>query len=61
MLDFSGGSVIKNLPTNVGSLGQEDLLERSGQPAPVFLLGNPTDRGSWWATINGVTESDTTQ
>ena len=27
MLDFSGGSVIKNLPTNVGSLGQEDPLE----------------------------------
>ena len=29
------------------------------QPTPVFLPGNPTDRGAWWATAHGVTESQT--
>ena len=27
------------------------------QPTPVFLLGNPIDRGAWWATIHGVAKS----
>ena len=26
------------------------------QPNPVFLPGNPTDRGAWWATVHGVTK-----
>ena len=34
---------------------------RKWQPTPVFCLGNPMDRGAWWATIYGVTqELDTT-
>ena len=24
---------------------------------PVFLLGNPADRGAWWAIVHGVTKS----
>ena len=29
------------------------------QPAPIFLLGNPMDRGTWWATVHGVAKSRT--
>ena len=34
---------------------------RKWQPTPVFLLGNPTDRGPWQATVHGIAESDTTE
>ena len=27
---------------------------RKWQPTPVFCLGNPMDRGAWWATVHGV-------
>ena len=37
----------------VQSLGQEDLLEEGVAPTPVFLLGNPMDRGAWRAIIHG--------
>ena len=30
-------------------------------PLQYSCLENPMDRGSWWATVYGVTESDTTQ
>ena len=30
---------------------------RKWQPTPVFLLGNPMDRRTWWATVHGVTKS----
>ena len=29
---------------------------RKWQLTPVFLLGNPMDRESWWVTVHGVTE-----
>ena len=32
---------------------------RKWQPTPVFLPGNPRDGGAWWATINGVAQSQT--
>ena len=28
-------------------------------PTPVFLLGEFWDRGAWWATVHGVTDSQT--
>ena len=35
--------------------------EGNGNPLPYSCLGNPMDRGAWWATVHGVTkESDTT-
>ena len=37
------------------SLGGES--PGGGQPAPVFLPENRTDRGAWWAAVHGVTES----
>ena len=30
---------------------------RKWQPTPVFLLGNPMDRGAWWATVQFVTKA----
>jgi len=27
---------------------------REWQPIPIFLLGNPEDRGAWQATVHGV-------
>ena len=27
---------------------------RKWQPTSVLLLGNPMDRGTWWATVHGV-------
>ena len=58
--------VVKNLPAGAGATGDEgltlrweDALEEERQPTPAFLLGNPTGRGAWRATIHGVTkESD---
>jgi len=30
---------------------------RKRQPTPLFLPGNPMDRGAWWATVCGVVKS----
>ena len=32
---------------------------RKWQPTPVFLPGEPRDRGAWWAAVYGVTQSRT--
>ena len=64
---FPCGSVVKNLPANVGDSGSIPGLGRSpgegnGNPFHFSCLGNPMDRGAWWGTVHGVTkESDTTE
>ena len=57
--------VVKNLPANTGDtrdvgliLGQEDLLEE-GDPLQYSCLENPMDRRARWATVHGVTKSQT--
>ena len=59
--------VVKNLPVNAGyvrHMGSIPELGRSpgrghGNPFQYSYLGNPMDRGAWWATVHGVTkESD---
>ena len=47
--------------TQVQSLGWEDPLEM-GMAAHSSILAwrIPMDRGAWWGTVYGVTESDTT-
>ena len=35
--------------------------EGNGNPFQHSWLGNPMDRGAWWATVHWVTESDTTE
>ena len=55
---------VKNLPamqeTHVRSLGQEASLEKR-MATHSSILENPMDRGAWWATVQEVTESDTTE
>ena len=35
--------------------------KRKWQPTQYSCLGNPINRGAWWATVHRVTESDTTE
>ena len=58
-LDFPVGSVVKNLPANVGDSGLISGSGRSpgggnGNPFQYSCLGNPKDRGAWWATVYGI-------
>ena len=55
---------VKNLPavqeTQVQSLGQEDPLEKEmATHSSNSCLENSMDEGTWWATIRGVTKSQT--
>jgi len=39
-------------------LGQDDYPgEGNGNQLQYSCLGNPTDRGAWWATVYGVAQS----
>ena len=58
--------MVKNLPamweTRVRSLGREDPLEEgmaihSSNSCPEITM----DRGAWWVSVHGVTESDMTE
>ena len=57
-----GGSVIKNLPTNVGAAGSIPGSGRSpgegnGNPLQYSCLENPMDRGVWQAMVHGVAKN----
>ena len=55
---FPGSSVVRNLPANAGDMefipwvriysGENDILFQYP------CLGNPMDRGVWWATVHRV-------
>ena len=58
-LSFPGGSVVMNPPANEGDVGSIPGLGRSPRegndnPLQCSCLGNPMDRGDWWATVHGV-------
>ena len=58
-MGFPGGSVLKNLPANLGNTGSIDGLGRaSGEenenPLQYSCLGNPMDRGARQVTVHGV-------
>ena len=38
---------------------EESPGERNGNPLQYSYLGNPNDRGSWWAIVHGITKSQT--
>ena len=54
--------MVKDPPANAGDVG---LIpgsgrcpgEGNGYPLLYSCLGNPMDRGAWWATVHEVTES----
>ena len=57
--------LVKNLPTNEGDTRDRGLIPGSGKspgvgndsPLPYPHPENPMDRGAWWATVRGATES----
>ena len=59
--------MVKNPPANAGyvrDVGSIPELGRSpeegnGNPLQYFCLRNPMDRGAWWATVQGVPNSET--
>ena len=61
---FLGGSEVKAFACNAGDLG---LIPGSGKspgegndnPLQYFCLENPMDGGAWWASVHGVTRSQT--
>ena len=59
-----GGLYSKESACNAGDPGSIPGSERSpgeenDNPLPYSCLGNLTDRGAWWATVHGVTRSQT--
>ena len=54
--------VVKNPPAKQEirgqSLGQEDPLEKNGNPFQYSRVEDSMDRGAWRATVYGVAESD---
>ena len=64
---FPSGTVVKNLPANVGDTRDANWTARSGRPPGVgngnplqySCLENSIDRGAWQATVHGVAKSQT--
>ena len=61
---MSGGAVVKNLPINAGDMGS--IPGSGGSPGvgngnllQYSCLENSMARGGWWATVHGVTKSQT--
>ena len=62
---FPGGSVVKNLPANAGDARDMGSIPGSGRssgggngtPLQYSCLGNPMDKGAWWALVHGVAKS----
>ena len=60
--NFIGWSstVLKNPPSNTRDVGlirgsRRSSGEGKGSPLQYSYLGNPMDRGAWWATVQRVT------
>ena len=64
-IGLPSGTVVKNPPVNAGDPRDVSSIsdsrryprERNGNPLQCSCLENSTDRGAWWVTVNGVTES----
>ena len=61
--------MVKNPPASAGDIRDTGLIpglgrfpgEGNGNPLQYSCLGNPMDRGAWWAVVHGVArESDLT-
>ena len=63
---FPGGSAGKQSPHKAGDLdlipgSRRSPREWNDNPLQYSCLENSMDWGAWWATVHGVTESDTTE
>ena len=64
-MGFPGGLVVKNPFANAGDAGDEgSILEwrrspegENGNPLQYSFLGNPMDRGAWWAVVHRAANS----
>ena len=64
-MGFSGGTVVKNLPTDAGDTRDVGLIPGLGRSPGVVngnllqfsCLKNSMDRGAWWAIVCGVAKS----
>ena len=62
---FPDGTGVKNPSPNVGDARDAVSIPGwgrspgggNGNPLQYSCLGNPMDRGAWWATVHGVTKS----
>ena len=67
LLGFLGGSSGKESARNAGASGDTGLIPGSGRSPgggngnllQYSCLGNPMDRGDWWATVHGAAKSQT--
>ena len=53
--------MVKNPPANAEDVGLipgsgRAPEEGNGNPLQYSFLGNPMDRGAWWATVHGMTK-----
>ena len=61
--------MVKNLPANTGNIRDKGSIPGLGRsperghdnPLQYSCLENPMDRGACWATVLGVSESDSTE
>ena len=61
--------MVKIPPANAKDIRDMGLIPGLGRspggghsnPLKYSYLKNPMDKGTWWATVHGVTESDTTE
>ena len=59
--------MVKNMPASAGDTRDMGSIPKSGKspgegngnPLQYSCLENPMDRGVWWATVHGVTNSQT--
>ena len=59
--------MVKNPPAFAGDTGDVGLIPGSGKspgggngnPLQYSCLGNPMNRGAWWATVHGVRKNQT--
>ena len=64
-MGFPGGAVVKNPPASAENAGDVGLIPGwgrspeggSGNLLQYSFLGNPMDRGAWWATVHRVSKS----
>ena len=63
-MGFPDGSAVKNLSASAGDMGSipgsgRSSGEGNGSPPQHSCLGNPMDRGTWWASVHRVAKSKT--
>ena len=69
ILNLGVGLVVKKLPASAGDRKDMGLIpgsgrfpgEGNGNPLQYSCLENPMDRETWWTTVPGIAELETTE